>query len=147
MLKKVSLVMMSLVVGFLLTACGSSSQDLSGKWYYSGNSEATQFSLDISGKDVTLNYAYVDYQTGWFNVKAEEKKGKLVSGEITSSNEIKVNKVYDLDDAKMQKPFGDVDKMTYKLSQDKETLSISTGGSEKLDFVKKNPKELNLSTN
>lgn len=141
MLKKVSFVIVSLFVGLFLTACGS--QDISGKWYYSGNSEQTQLSLDINGKDVTLNYAYVDYKTEWFNVKAEEKKGKIISGEISSSNEIKISKVYDLGDAKIQNPFGDVEKVTYTLSKDKETLSIGTGGSE-VDFVKKNPKELNL---
>lgn len=137
-MKKIITATLALMAVLVFTACGR--PDVSGKWYETHNTDETQLTLQIDEDKVTLNYAFIDYQSSFFTVTSEVKTGKIMEAKIVSNSEMEITEVYRVEDFSVANPFQGKEKILYSLSKDKETLTLSDKESDTdMDFLKKNP--------
>lgn len=139
-MKKLRMFLGWMVALVLLTAC---SEDISGTWYYEGNTEDKQLSLTVEDKEVTVDYRYIEMKPSLFSIDFEEGSGTLASGEV------KGNTVVLSASSDSNNPFpGIVDEeaeeFTVELSSKKDAMTLKKSNGKKISFLKEDPKELNL---
>lgn len=139
--KQLMLGTLTVMASLFLIACGNQ-QDISGTWYQSENTDMAQMYLKVNDKQVSLDYAYVEIDSGFLNTTLEQKSGKMFKGEIVG-NKIKISETYTPEEAYGDNPFSEGDTLTYSLSDDKKTLTLTIEGEdEELKFSTDNPTEL-----